>query len=146
MIAFANATKPKYVADVVCPHCFRPLQYPAITGQGKDCYERVIRDYYGWCFKCERGFEVIQFKQNGRWLIHKYRDGIVLNEGDSIVLNQAWTTLNNLPDPAPVVTGPGGQYDTSFTPQTVTLLEALHKAMSSTVKVIEQLLKNVPIK
>ena len=69
--------KPKYVADAVCPKCFKPLEYPVVVEPELDRYKRELRTYYGWCFECDEGCLVIQFKRGERWAIHKYRPAVL---------------------------------------------------------------------
>ena len=88
------------IADVVCPACYRALQHPHVDGTGLDRRRGVvIRTYYGWCFECERGWLVIQFMRDGRWLIHKYREA-KLPEGQSeCKLADEWVIVCDLPQP-----------------------------------------------
>ena len=88
------------IDSVVCPACYRALQHPHVAGTGKDRRrDVVIRTYYGWCFECERGWLVIQFVRDGRWLIHKYREA-KLPEGESeCKFADGWVIMCDLPQP-----------------------------------------------
>ena len=68
-----NQAKTGTVKDVVCPKCWKLLQYPRIVNKGRDRYDRTIRTYFGWCFECDTGFKVIQFGKEDRWFICKYK-------------------------------------------------------------------------
>lgn len=134
--------RPKYVADVVCPKCFKPLEYPTVIEQETDRYKRVLRTYYGWCFECEKGCLVIQFNRGERWIIHKYRPAVFLDNKNIVQITNNWQVFNDLPLPAPVVIGPGGEYDRAVNPNDVNLGKLLHKlsgvieGLSRTVKLL----------
>jgi len=144
MVAYVidEQTKPK--AGYVCPKCFRELMGPAVSGK-QDQYGRTTRSYFGWCVNCDVGFEAIQFKQGDTkfgWLIHKYRFFKILEGSDKPQPVTAWLTMNELPEPALVVIGPGGDFNQhyDFNTETFKLLQALKKALDSTNKIINQLL------
>ena len=158
-------TKP--AARYVCPKCFRELMGPAVAGE-KNRYGRITRSYFGWCLACDCGFEVIQFKQEGAigngsllsammssdpvtsiqngWLINRYRLFKKLEGNDKPQPVTAWLTMNSLPVPAPVVTGPGGEYDKPFEPETIDLVETVLAALRATTKTVESLLKLAKLK
>lgn len=98
------------VQDVVCPKCFKPLVAPTLVNKGTDNYGRQLRTYFGWCFECDLGAEVIQFFRDQRWLIHKYQHYDLIAEYKQCKPSGRWVTLNELPEPAPVITGPGGDF------------------------------------
>ncbi|MCJ7777633.1 MAG: hypothetical protein MUP16_04900 [Sedimentisphaerales bacterium] len=159
MVAYAidEITKPK--TGYICPKCFRELAGPAVAGE-RDRYGRITRSYFGWCFECDIGFEVVQFKLkeiayincnctgdknigyglNG-WLINKYRLFKKLEGSDKPQPVTAWLTMNPLPEPAPVITGPGKEYDKPFEPETIDLMEVVLAALKATTKTVESLLK-----
>jgi len=132
----------KTIADVVCPKCYNSIPYPSMPEQGHtDRYGRTIRTYFGWCFKCGLGHQVIQFLQYGKWHIHKYQTyRLVSNEnckpfGD-------WIIVNELPEPAPVVLGPGGDYDKQINldAESINLLHSLKSALANTCNILDKLL------
>lgn len=129
--------------DVICPKCFKPLQHPVVTGQGTDRYKREMRTYYGWCFECEQGCLVIQFKREGRWVIHKYRRATLLDGSGQCHLKNNWQVLNELPEPAPVVVGPGGDFDKQITPEVTTILKSLQSIFEKTSEILKNALKIV---
>jgi len=110
MVAYSDwRLELQYVPGTVCPDCNEPIHGISIEQTRPDRYDRIIRRYYGWCLRCKVGSYVEQFLMDHRWYIHRYRqwvmvDGKPVNKG-------GWTILNDLPDPAPIVLGPGGGYD-----------------------------------
>jgi len=108
MVAYTE--KEIKVTGVVCPRCIEQLSGYSIITEGPDRYGRYIREYFGWCIHCDTGFEVVQFKKDGRWPIHKYRY-YAAKAGCKKIPPSEWTILNELPEPPAVVTGPGGDYD-----------------------------------
>lgn len=178
MVAYADDKKTKPTTGYICPKCFRELMAPSLSGE-KDRYGRITRSYFGWCLDCNCGFEVIQFKNpnktldlnkeslgNGAflaaflsndpvksiqsgWLINKYRLFKRLEGAEKPQPVTAWLTMNPLPEPAPVVTGQGGQngeFDKSFTPEVIDLVETVLTALKATVKTVESLLKMAKLK
>ena len=133
--------KQREIADVVCPMCFKLLPYPSVVDEGVDRYHGRLRTYYGWCPVCERGACVIQFARDGRWVIHKYRKAILLDGAGEVRLVDDWVVLNELPEVAPVMLGPGGDYNRPFTPEVVGLFGKLKSALQGCVDVVEQLMK-----
>jgi len=116
MVAIAKEEK-QTETGVICPMCFRVIKKFALSSK-RDRY-RIIRTYYGWCDECNTGCEVIQFycpNTKTGWLIHRYRLFKILEGNEKPQPVTTWLTMNKLPEPAPVVTGPGGDYDTPFTP------------------------------
>jgi hypothetical protein len=71
-----------------------------------------LRSYLGFCFECNCGCEVVQFVVGERWLIHKYQKYNLVASGIACEPTGEWIELNKMPQPAPVVLGPGGEYDT----------------------------------
>lgn len=97
------------VGGCVCPQCFRPLKAPSLTEYPRDRYAPPMRSYAGMCFQCRQACRVVQFKRDGKWLIHsylrhRYESGAYIGVGD-------WIVVNPLPAPPAVLTGPGGDYD-----------------------------------
>ena len=112
MVAINQKTKTD--TDLVCPECFKALEHrPTVINNKPDRYGRTIRNYYGWCHECDTGFEVVQFKRDARWCIHKFRyyAANVDVEAGAAVPDKDWQVLNDLPAPSIVVLGPGGDYD-----------------------------------
>jgi hypothetical protein len=93
----------------VCPQCFKPLKAPSVTESPPDRYGIKLRSYAAMCFTCGQACKVIQFEADGKWIIlsyriHLYESGRFFGYGD-------WITVNPLPEPPAVMTGPGGDYD-----------------------------------
>ena len=111
MIAFAKEPKITrgYIPGVVCPDCDRPVYGLSLLGTETDRYGRTIRRYLAWCCRCKVGSEVEQFLMNNKWYVHRCRHWADRN-GRPVTID-GWTVLNDLPEPAPIVIGPGGQYD-----------------------------------
>ncbi|MFA5760770.1 MAG: hypothetical protein WC877_03330 [Dehalococcoidales bacterium] len=134
METISNQNQPvATVADAVCPHCFKLLSDPAVIDEDIDSYKRRLRMYLGHCPECSAGFEVIQFQRDQRWVLHRYRDYLQHKAGQ-------WITLNELPLPAPVVTGPGGDYMKYHELQLVTLknvIETLEKAKQALIAILQ---------
>jgi len=110
MVTFGKSETKKAAIEkeFVCPECFISIWGTGVITEIPDPYGRVMRRYFGYCEKCGFGWEVVQFKRDGRWLINKYHavsrcDGLPFASG-------CWEILNILPEPAAVVTGPGGDY------------------------------------
>lgn len=104
-----ESAKAGHVKDVVCPVCFKSLPWPTVMPGGIDRYRREIRTYFAWCFECDRGFCTVQFKRDDRWAIHKYQT--YRQYQAEVELIGDWIVLNELPDPASIVLGPGGDFD-----------------------------------
>ncbi len=103
------------VADAVCPVCFELLTVPSFLPIDMARYIPDLRRYFGWCFTCNRGFCVIQFKRQTRWVIHKYQ--AYIQTGADKTKHKTlgpWEILNELPEVPVVLTGPGGDYDTEM--------------------------------
>jgi len=116
MVSFKDeimpAAEPK--PDIVCPNCLSRVPAYSVTFEGPDRYGRTVRNYFTWCAKCDRGFEVVQFLADGNWHIHTYRYWLAVGV-DKPVPQAGWTVVNQMPEPAPIVIGPGGDYDRQFT-------------------------------
>lgn len=110
MVAPNTEQKEQTVKDAVCPECFELMICPAVNEHraGKD--SRPMRSYFAWCFKCDKGFEVIQFERAGRWVIHKYQEYTVDDQEGKCRHVNGWTVLNEITDAPLVMTGPGGDY------------------------------------
>jgi hypothetical protein len=125
--------KAEIVPDCVCPACYKPMAYPRMD-EIADRYGRVMRRYFGFCPICSLGNETVQFKRDGRWVIHKYQVYAYVGQLTHCRATGRWVTLNDLPEPAPVVTGPEGrEYDKqiTLTKEDVMLVSALRKALES---------------
>jgi hypothetical protein len=147
--------EPQVTIDAVCPKCFRPLpgprMFPEPPGGGPDRYGRELRKYLGFCPACNLGCEVIQFHRDGRWVIHRYQHYQIAGSAMHCVADGKWVTINELPEPAPVVVGPGGEFDKQIyplgiTPQAVQtpgleLLSKLRKALEGLCQTIECLMR-----
>jgi hypothetical protein len=145
------------IEAVVCPEDFTPIKATVLPSQ-TNRYQTEFRTYLGYCQKCNCGWEVIQFKREGRWVIHKYQKYLIKqvgSDGCSFVspmkelppIRQCgpsgkWIQLNELPEPAPVIMGPGGEYDEGFTPETSELLVNLQKAFNAVNQAIKCLIRH----
>jgi len=143
MIEYAkeNQEQREAVRDVVCPKCFKDISESAVVLSGQKRYGRELRTYFGWCLDCQLGFEVIQFLQDEKWFIHKYR--YYAASLDRPIPSKQWQLINDLPDAPVVVIGPGGDYDKqiNLNAECFQLLKALQKALKSTSEYLEYLLK-----
>lgn len=125
------------LTDIVCPQCFSQLSNATIIEPTIDRYNRTTRQYFAWCLKCERGYEVIQFLINDHWHIHKYRLYKVIGQTINCEPIGNWITVEDLPEAPLMVIGSGGDYDKQI--DLKGLLEALRTALNSTTKVLEEL-------
>jgi len=125
-------------ADAMCPKCFRPVA--AKIFDEPDRYGRKIRKYLGFCEKCNAGCEVIQFLREGRWLIHRYQ--LYPYAGAMCYGTGVWFQLNEMPEPAPIVIGPGGEFDKQVWP----LLSKLRTSLEGVCQTIECLMKHKGMK
>jgi len=136
-----NKEKPITVPDAVCPNCWRPIERPIILPEWKDDYGRQFRIYYGYCFGCKLGFEVVQFLredlrpktkdqgQKGRWVVYKCQTYCYKGE-DSECEKIGEFILNELPQPAPVVIGPGGDFNEQIEIKHAELLHTIEKSLN----------------
>jgi len=157
MVEYANQDTVRAVTikGVVCPECNSLIQLPLITGVDHclhECPERYIqtamRRYFGWCLDCKCGAEVIQFQDGDLWRINQYRM-YRQAAGEKPTPITGWIKLNELPQPAPVVTGPGGCYDKPAQLTVVTIpaasLKAVHNVLQNSAKVMGELLRALGI-
>ena len=144
---FAAENKQAVKSDIVCPACYKPVQGCSIIDGGKDDYGRQTRHYMGWCCNCNMGFEAVQFMaqhaEEPRWLLHKWRYYAMVQALGKPLPQRGWQKVNELPETAPVVTGPGGEYNKSFTPGTMGRLEKLTLALDLTREKVNDLIKLV---
>jgi len=129
--------------DVVCPQCHKPLgKYTAMLTK-TDRYGREMREYFGWCLDCDQGNEVVQFKEYGRWQIHKCRYFADIGDGTGALPSSEWQVINKLPDPPAVMLGPGGDYDKAVDMDQLEgrLYDGLLSALEKVVRVLRQLKK-----
>ena len=132
--------------EIVCPHCFKPLAGASVLPAQADRYDRITRKYFGWCINCHMGCEVVQFHKYDKWHIHKYRYYAAALPIDKPVPDRQWTELEKLPEPAPVVTGPGGDYDRPCSLENKThieILQGLQKAIKAMAQAVECLLRSL---
>ena len=124
-------------AGIICPQCYNLLKGYSLYHCENDKYGRNFRNYMGWCSHCDIGFEVVQFLFSEKWYIHKYRYYAAVVPDGKQVPDSNWKIENCLPAPAPVVTGPGGDYVKPFDPAEInidaikTMLAALKAAAGS---------------
>ena len=131
----------KASGDVVCPQCHKPLgNYTAMLTR-TDRYGREIREYFGWCLDCDQGSEVVQFKEYGRWHIHKHRYFADIGDGTGATPSSNWQMVNELPDPPAVMLGPGGDYDKAADIEALQfkLMDKLLAALGPVVRTLKQL-------
>ena len=131
--------------DAICPKCFKPLANPKVMLE-PDRYGRELRKYLGFCPACSIGCETIQFKRGRRWVIHRYQVYAYIGTNIHCQAMGGWTTLNDLPEPAPIVVGPGGDFDNQITPQVGELLGKLRAALEGVCRVIECLMQSKGLK
>ncbi len=132
------------VDGCVCPQCYRPLKAPAVTESPRDRYGIRLRSYAGMCFHCRQGCHVVQFEADGKWLInsylpHRYETGKFIGYGD-------WIEVNPLPEPAPVLNGPGGDYDTVPDPDydpAISAIQGVAGFLMQATNAIGELLKTI---
>ena len=150
MIAFAkeNQTQQQTDKDVVCPKCFKPLPKLSYTlfPIKKDRHERKLRTYFCWCNECKIGSETIQFERDGRWVIHKYQIYGVSIKQLYCTTTGKWIVLNELPELAPVIVGPGGNYDKQIIPDVTAILKNLQSIFETASQTIKNLLKITELK
>ncbi len=146
MVAINRQAETGTVKDIVCPKCFKPLQYPKVKFKCTDRYGRVTRACFGWCFECKLGFEVIQFAKEDRWFIHKYQ--VYTPFGPTCQPTGKWTVIDELPEPAAVVVGPGGDFDKQIDLAKINLdiLATLHKTLKAVTQTVGRLLKALRVK
>lgn len=146
----AETTASLTLDGCVCSQCYKPLKAPVVTDAGTNRYGIRLRSYNGFCFHCRRGCIVVQFHQDDKWLIHsfmplRYESGKFAGIGPDCII------VNPLPEPPPVLTGPGGDYvkvpDPACDPALAAVqgaasgLMQLTHAISKLLKAIETLLK-----
>jgi len=143
-LSVSAGVEPQVTIDAVCPKCFRPLPGPRMFDEPDRC-GRELRKYLGFCPACNLGCEVIQFKRDGRWVIHRYQYYPVVDTAMHCVGLGKWVMLNEMPEPAPIVLGPGGEYDKQIYPVGLTpgveLLTKLRKALEALCQTIECLMR-----
>jgi len=148
------------IEAVVCPECFVQMPGTKVLPSQTNRYYTEFRTYLGYCSKCNCGYEVVQFKRENqcRWVIHKYQKYPIKqigSDGNSFVSpmkdlspigqyhsSGKWIPLNELPEPAPIVTGPGREYDQGYTPETSELWLNLQKALNVVNVAIECLVRH----
>jgi hypothetical protein len=105
MVGVANTNKAgQKAAGVECPGCQGYVQAYSARETGIDRYGLNLRSLLGWCCTCDCGFESVSFWADGEWVIHKYRMRRMSGFG-------RWKVVADLPEPAPVLIGPGHEYD-----------------------------------
>jgi len=137
MVAINKEQETGKGTDVACPECGRPIPLSTIMWNGTDRYNRTTRSWLGGCLDCLRRYVVVEFLQDGKWLIHKYRyyevPATKKPPGD-------WIILNDLPEAPPIVVGPGGEYDKQIELDHVGVLKLLQKTLAKTGELLKQLL------
>ncbi len=136
-----TGTKIYTVTDAVCPVCLELLTVPSFLPVDMARYIPDLRRYFGWCFTCNRGFCVIQFKRQTRWVIHKYQVYIQCGAektkhkplGQEVILNE-------LPDPPVVLFGPGGDFDTEMQIKATNIARTACDAIAKATEALRTLL------
>lgn len=128
--------------SIVCPKCLVHLKKEEclVQDEKEDGYNRTIRTYYGWHLKCNTGCQVIQFKQDGIWLIHKFR---LYTLTDEKVRYGDWIIGNPLPNPPLVMTGPGGDFTASRDEEIIGAMDATLTSLKAMTSAFEALKKYV---
>ena len=127
--------------NLLCPVCFKPLLGYSVFGVRTDEYGRVYRNYMGWCNHCSIGFEVVQFLDDDSWVLYSYRYYAAVLPDNKPKPSPKWALIKELPEPAPVVTGEGGEYNLPYEPKTVELVQTVLSALKATTTVVECLLR-----
>lgn len=143
MIEYAQENEQKVahlVPGIVCPNCFKSLMGFCMLRSWRDRYARRLRQYMGWCLDCQTGSEVVQFLADEKWTIHKHRYYAVVIQDGKTVPTGDWQTMNELPEPPAIVTGPGGDYCRGYDPKTIGLMKTVLNALKATTKTVETLL------
>lgn len=83
-------TKVKTFGHVICPDCGRPLPEPVVMPETAGERGLVLRTYFGWCFGCDHGVEVIQYKAFKCWVVAKWR-GYAIDEAGQMTPWPEWT-------------------------------------------------------
>jgi len=75
--------------------------------------------------------------------MHKYRPYVLVEK--KVTPAERWQIIHLLPEPAPIVTGPGGEYDKSVELNAGCLIALLmlQNTLQKTTHLVEQLLKAV---
>ena len=131
------------VAGAICPGCDHHIMYPTVSNKKPDVYGRELREVFGWCFKCDLGYTMLQFKSEGKWLTHEYRKyGYSKGKVPNPVAVGPWVKGYSLPDAIPVALGPGGDYakqvdlDPEISKALRTLVDIQNKAAKSIIELM----------
>ena len=131
-------SKPATVEAVVCPTCFRHVQHPKVD-EVREKHGLATREYYGWCFGCNRGFLVVQFLKKGKWIIHKWRPSVALGKTGSVRLENNWIEVIPLELPV-ALTGPGGEYQQGYTPEAIDIAARIGNCLRNITDMCDSLL------
>jgi hypothetical protein len=94
---FLHKAQLEFVADAVCPVCFKQIENPVVMAEGPDGKGRRLRTYFGYCNICHAAHVVIQFAHEGRWIIHKFRPAVVVGTANVIEISNNWKLMSELP-------------------------------------------------
>jgi hypothetical protein len=91
--------------DMICPLCGVQVETAWLRELAQDG-GHAVREYIGDCGACGHGFDVIQFRRDGRWAVHKFRPA----EPGQRAFDREWHVVTPLPGSPLVMLGPGGDY------------------------------------
>jgi len=131
------------IDGAICPGCDEHYMYPSVSNKGPDKYGRELREVSGWCLKCDIGYIVRQFLSEGKWLTYEYRKYIYnQNGGPKTAPVGPWMQGYSLPEPAPVIVGPGGDFvkQIDLDPEVGKVLQAALDILNKTGKAIVELI------
>lgn len=135
----ARTPPPATSSAIVCPACYMQIDEPTIMADGADEFGRRLRTYFGYCHKCRAAHVVIQFKREERWVIHKYRPAVVLGTANIIHISDNWRLMSELPPPAPVMLGPGGDFKKPYSPELIDFAEKLRSMRDAFSDLVENI-------
>ena len=142
MVDYVREKKP-IDKQIICPKCYNCLTGYSLFKGEKDDSGRHTRHYMGWCSSCDIGFEVVQFKKDDKWHLQKYRYYAAVLDIDKPVPAAGWVTLERVPEPPAVVTGPGGDYTKSWDlkGEQIKLLKTVHNSLTSVLNAIKTMIE-----
>jgi len=99
---------------VICPVCGERMKVDILREAVHSRFpEQARRGYWGWCQRCQAGYQVELFRVPDGWRLHRYRlYGYI--EATATATPKAvgqWRLVEPLPDAPVLMIGPGGDYD-----------------------------------